>query len=111
MADKNPAWARYLVQDEQTKLFNGSFWDPEEKYVFKNQRLAKQPESVRIYESHVGMSSVHGRVSSYREYADTILPRVKFAGYNVVQLMAIQEHSYYGSFGYHVTNFFAVSSR
>ena len=23
--------------------------------------------------------------------------------------MAIQEHAYYGSFGYHVTNFFAVS--
>lgn len=25
--------------------------------------------------------------------------------------MAIQEHSYYGSFGYHVTGFFGVSSR
>jgi 1,4-alpha-glucan branching enzyme len=25
--------------------------------------------------------------------------------------MAIHEHAYYGSFGYHVTNFFAPSSR
>jgi len=28
-----------------------------------------------------------------------------------VQLMAVMEHAYYGSFGYHVTNPFAVSSR
>ncbi len=32
-------------------------------------------------------------------------------GYNAIQIMAIQEHAYYGSFGYHVTNFFAASSR
>ena len=40
-----------------------------------------------------------------------MLPRVKALGYNAVQLMAVQEHAYYGSFGYHVTNPFAVSSR
>lgn len=31
-------------------------------------------------------------------------------GYNAIQIMAIQEHAYYGSFGYHVTNFFGVSA-
>ena len=56
-------------------------------------------------------SSTEEKVSTYREFADTILPRIKYSGYNVLQLMAIQEHSYYGSFGYHVTNFFAISSR
>ena len=40
-----------------------------------------------------------------------MLPRVKATGYNAVQLMAVQEHAYYASFGYHVTNPFAVSSR
>ena len=50
-------------------------------------------------------------VASYRYFADEVLPRVKENGYNAIQLMAIQEHAYYGSFGYHVTNFFAVSSR
>ena len=36
---------------------------------------------------------------------------MKALGYTCVELMAVMEHAYYGSFGYHVTNFFAVSSR
>jgi 1,4-alpha-glucan branching enzyme len=36
---------------------------------------------------------------------------VKKAGYNVIQLMGIQEHADYSSVGYKVTNMFAVSSR
>ena len=43
--------------------------------------------------------------------ADNALPRIAGLGYNAIQLMAIQEHAYYGSFGYHVTSPFAVSSR
>lgn len=57
------------------------------------------------------MSTEHGRVAQYREFADQVLPHIKKCGYNCVQLMAIQEHSYYGSFGYHVTSYFATSSR
>ena len=68
-------------------------------------------QSDRIYEAHVGMAQEFGRVSSYRDFADHNLARVKEFGYNVIQLMAIQEHSYYASFGYHVTSFFGVSSR
>ena len=34
-----------------------------------------------------------------------------FSGYNAIQLMAIMEHAYYGSFGYQVTSFYAASSR
>ncbi|MBQ9616704.1 MAG: alpha amylase C-terminal domain-containing protein [Selenomonadaceae bacterium] len=40
-----------------------------------------------------------------------MLPRVIKDGYNCIQIMAIQEHPYYGSFGYHVSSFFAASSR
>ena len=108
--DRNPAWAKYLIQNDQSRLFDPVFWDPEEKYQFKNQK-PKRAESVRVYEAHVGMSSTEGKVSSYREFATNILPRIKELNYNVIQLMAIQEHSYYASFGYHVTNFFAISSR
>ena len=66
---------------------------------------------MKIYEAHVGMSSTDERVSSYDEFRMYVLPRIKENGYNCIQLMAIMEHAYYGSFGYHVTNFFAVSSR
>ena len=64
-----------------------------------------------IYEAHIGMAQEHGRIGAYREFADNILPWVRNAGYNNVQLMAIQEHPYYASFGYQVTNFFAPSHR
>ena len=64
-----------------------------------------------IYEAHVGMASEEGKVASYTEFENNILPRIKNLGYNTIQFMAIQEHPYYGSFGYHVSNFFASSSR
>ena len=67
-------------------------------------------ERMYIYEAHVGMAQEEGKVGSYREFADYVLPRVKKAGYNTIQLMAIMEHPYYGSFGYQVSNFFAASS-
>ena len=71
--------------------------------------MLHKPEALRIYESHVGMSSAEAKINSYTEFKEEMLPRIRELGYNAVQIMAIQEHAYYGSFGYHVTNFFAVS--
>lgn len=39
-------------------------------------------------------------VNTYANFRDDVLPRIKKLGYNAVQIMAIQEHSYYASFGY-----------
>ena len=86
--DRNPAWARYVVQND-SKLFDGVHYAPEQPYVFKNARPGKAPKDLKIYEAHVGMSSEHGRVTSYREFADNLLPHIKECGYNTVQLMAI----------------------
>ena len=105
-----PAFARYVVQDENTKLFCAKIWQPEKPYHFKNP-IPPKPESPLIYESHVGMAQEEAKVGTFREYTEKILPRIAEAGYNTVQLMAVMEHPYYGSFGYHVANFFAVSSR
>ncbi|XP_078448398.1 1,4-alpha-glucan-branching enzyme, chloroplastic/amyloplastic-like isoform X2 [Wolffia australiana] len=113
-ADRIPAWIRFATVDPSrfAAPYDGVYWNPppSQRYEFKHPRPEK-PISPRIYEAHVGMSGSEPRVNSYREFADDILPRVKSNNYNTVQLMAIMEHSYYGSFGYHVTNFFAVSSR
>ncbi len=57
------------------------------------------------------MAQEQERVGLYRKFTRDIIPRVKQLGYNTIQLMAIAEHPYYGSFGYHVSNFFAPSSR
>jgi len=110
--DRVPAWTKLAYQDHTTNLFNGVFWEPPsaERYTFRNQRPAR-PSALKVYEAHVGMGSIEPRVATYLEFKDNVLPRIKRLGYNAVQLMAVAEHAHYGSFGYHVTSFFAPSSR
>ncbi|KAJ0087820.1 hypothetical protein Patl1_32398 [Pistacia atlantica] len=110
--DSIPAWINFSVQAPGEIPYNGIYYDPpaEEKYEFQHPQ-PKRPKSLRIYEAHVGMSSTEPMINTYANFRDDVLPRIKKLGYNAVQLMAIQEHSYYASFGYHVTNFFAPSSR
>ena len=109
--DRIPATIHRAVQDETSKDFSGQIWQPEQPYVWKNTFDPASIDSPIIYEAHVGMSGEEGRLHSYREFADNTLPRIHQLGYNTVQLMAIQEHPYYGSFGYHVSSFFASCSR
>lgn len=106
-----PAWATYTVQDPETKLFDAVVWDPKAPYDWHDGDFAPVKTAPRIYEAHVGMASSQEKVASYREFARDIIPRIKAAGYDTIQLMAIAEHPYYGSFGYHVSSFFAPSSR
>ncbi|RDX89785.1 1,4-alpha-glucan-branching enzyme 1, chloroplastic/amyloplastic, partial [Mucuna pruriens] len=136
--DSISAWIKFAVQVPGEIPYSGIYYDPpeEEKYVFKHPQPTR-PKSLRIYESHIGMSSpdlylvlkqmealdvqlliseqghIYGepKINTYVNFRDDVLPRIKRLGYNAVQIMAIQEHSYYASFGYHVTNFFAPSSR
>jgi len=112
--ERIPSYANRTVQDEQTKIFSAQVWNPEQPYVWQTSRsaaFAMPPPVPLIYESHVGMATEEYRVGTFTEYRNKIIPYIKQSGYNTVQLMAIQEHPYYGSFGYHVSNFFAVSSR
>jgi len=104
-----PSYADYVVQDEESKLFSAVVWEPAEPYVFQWDAPARC--APLIYESHIGMAQESMEVGSYRQFAGNILPEIARKGYNTVQLMGIMEHPYYGSFGYHVSNFFAVSSR
>ncbi|OTA02643.1 GH13 1,4-alpha-glucan branching enzyme [Trichoderma parareesei] len=111
--DRLPAWAKYVTQDlSVSPAYDARFWSPEpsDKYAFKHPRPQK-PQSIRIYEAHVGISSPEQRVTTYDEFTDNVLPRIKDLGYNAIQLMAIMEHAYYASFGYQVNSFFAASSR
>ena len=110
--DRIPAYATRVVQDEQSKNYTAQFWNPEKPYKWKNKKFnISQVGDLLIYEAHVGMSQEEPKVGTYKEFTKKVLPRIKKAGYNAVQLMAIAEHPYYGSFGYHVANFFAPSSR
>ena len=104
-----PLYIRRVVQDSQTYAWCGEVVDDRKVFAWTDQNF-KAEDSLFIYEAHVGMAQEEGRVGSYREFADYTLPRIKEAGYNTIQLMAIMEHPYYGSFGYQVSSFFAASS-
>ncbi|MDR0921856.1 MAG: alpha amylase C-terminal domain-containing protein [Lactobacillales bacterium] len=106
--DRIPTYIERAVQDETTKEFTGEIW--QSKYMWQHTSATLE-EAPLIYESHIGISSEDYKISTYKEFMETVLPRVKKEGYNTIQLMAIMEHPLYASFGYQVSNFFAVSSR
>lgn len=109
--DRLPACLRRAVQDSVTHDYSGQIWNPTQPHTWSNEFDPATVTTPFIYEAHIGMSGEEGRVHTYREFADDVLPRVKNGGYNVVQIMAVQEHPYYGSFGYHVSSYFAPCSR
>jgi len=117
--DRIPAYARRVVQDPDTGIFNAQVWRPETPYDWKNplpRRSTERPcgpaeEGLLLYEAHIGMAQEYEGIGSYAQFRDNVLPRIVRAGYNAIELMAIQEHPYYASFGYQVSSFFAASSR
>jgi 1,4-alpha-glucan branching enzyme len=109
--DRIPAYARRVVQDPVTLIFNAQVWLPRRPYVWQLPNFRPASGPVFIYETHVGMAQEEEKIGSFREFTANILPRIVRSGYNTIQLMAIPEHPYYGSFGYHVSSFFAASSR
>ncbi len=109
--ERIPAWATRVVQDEETKIFSAQVWQPEKPYRFRTTHFKPQVDPLLIYECHIGMGTSEEKVGTYEEFRLNVLPRVAKLGYTAIQIMAIQEHPYYGSFGYHVSNFFAASSR
>ena len=109
--ERIPAWVRRVVQDDETKIFSAQVWAPEKEYKWKKKTFKPDTTPLLIYECHIGMAQDAEKVGTYTEFRKNILPRIIKEGYNCIQIMAIQEHPYYGSFGYHVSNFFAPSSR
>jgi 1,4-alpha-glucan branching enzyme len=111
MGDRIPAWARRVVQDPATLIFNAQVWRPETPFVWQFPKFRRRNEAPLVYEVHPGMAQSEEKVGSWQEFSANILPRIVAAGYNTLQLMAVQEHPFYGSFGYQVSSFFAASSR
>ncbi|MDY6971225.1 MAG: alpha amylase C-terminal domain-containing protein [Thermodesulfobacteriota bacterium] len=109
--DRIPAYARRVAQDHKTLIFNAQVWQPPEPFEWKYPNFRRPPDPPFIYEAHIGMAQEEEKIGTYREFKTNILRRIVDAGYNTIQLMAIPEHPYYGSFGYHVSSFFAASSR
>ncbi|KNY27640.1 alpha-amylase family glycosyl hydrolase [Pseudobacteroides cellulosolvens] len=108
--DRIPLYCKRIVQNSESNQFDGMIWNPPVPFNWNDKGFVPQ-QPLYIYECHIGMSGEKESVSSFLEFADNVLPRIKKQGYTAIQIMAIMEHPYYGSFGYQVSNFFAVSSR
>ena len=110
--ERLPAYSTRVTMDEKTMRLCTQIWAPDEAFEWTDEAFMKQaPAAPLIYEAHIGMAQDKEGIGTYQEFADNILPRIAKLGYNTVQLMAVQEHPYYGSFGYQVSSFFALSSR
>lgn len=109
--ERIPAYATRVVQDGNTNIFSAQVYAPERPYKFKVSDFRPDVSPLLIYECHIGMAEDKEGVGSYDEFREKVLPRIAADGYNAIQIMAIQEHPYYGSFGYHVSSFYAPSSR
>ena len=109
--ERIPAYINRVVQNDETKVFDAQAWDDSKPFPWTDQDFRPQPGARLIYEAHIGMSGEKEGIASYDDFRKNVLPHVIETGYNTLQLMAIQEHPYYGSFGYHVSSFFAASSR
>lgn len=109
--ERIPAWCQRVVQDNETKIFSAQVWNPDVPYKWKKSKFKPNTSPLLIYECHIGMAQDAEKVGTYNEFRLNVLPRIIEDGYNCIQIMAIQEHPYYGSFGYHVSSFFAASSR
>ncbi len=110
--DRIPAYIQRVVQESDAD-FSGQYWAPPDSYQWQHNApgFDTQNDGLRIYEAHVGMAQEAEKVGTFVEFTENVLPRIADLGYNAIQLMAVMEHPYYASFGYHVSNFFAVSSR
>lgn len=108
--ERLPSYVTRAVQDSETKLFSAQVWAPDKPFVWRHKRPGRRDKPL-IYECHIGMSSEKEKVATFDEFRKDVLPRVADLGYDTLQIMALQEHPYYGSFGYQVSNFFALSSR
>ena len=109
--DRIPAYTRRVVQDPDTFIFNAQVWFPDAPHQWLCRNFRPPDEAPLIYEAHIGMAQEKEAIGSFQEFSENVVPRIAKSGYNTIQLMAIQEHPYYGSFGYQVSNFFAASSR
>ena len=109
--ERIPAYAQRVVQDSATGIFSAQVYDPAYPYRFKIDNFTPDTKPLLIYECHIGMAQEKEAVGSYDEFRSKILPRIHKDGYNAIQIMAIQEHPYYASFGYHVSSFYAATSR
>ncbi len=81
----------------------------DDAYMAKRNFSYENP--MNIYEIHVNGFKHDGRLTTYRELKEELIPYVKHMGYTHIEMMPIVEHPFDGSWGYQATGFFSATSR
>ena len=78
-------------------------------------RRTSQPvdEAMSIYEVHLASWRKHysGEIYTWDQLADALVPYVSDLGFTHVEFMPVMQHPFGGSWGYHVTSYFAPDAR
>ncbi len=77
-------------------------------YMARRAELVPHSAAMSVYEVHLG-SWRQGL--GYRELADELVEYVTSTGFTHVELLPVMEHPFGGSWGYHVTGYYAPTSR
>jgi len=89
-------------------------WNDDDWLTARSQLNAFE-SPMSIYELHLGSwrrpADDPGRLPSYREVADELVPYLEQMGFTHVEFMPLTEHPYYPSWGYQTTGYFAPTSR
>jgi 1,4-alpha-glucan branching enzyme len=103
--DRIPTWISRVTQDLSiSPIYDGRFWNPPpaDTYQFKYGHSKQGVDGLKIYEAHgmsiplrhykptcslsVGISSPNMRVTTYKDFEQDVLPRIKKLGYNCIQM-------------------------
>jgi len=82
-------------------------------WMEKRLKWNAQRSPVNIYEMHLGswLRGRGGRVKTYSQLADSLIPYVREMGYTHVEFLPLMEHPFDGSWGYQVTGYFSPTAR
>lgn len=85
----------------------------DEKWMAKRREKQMIREPVNIYEMHLGTwrRGEGGRIYTYEEIADLLVPYLKDMQYTHVEFLPVMEHPFDGSWGYQVLGYYAPTAR
>lgn len=111
-ADPMAFWAERPA-DTASKVFESSYDWGDDAWLARRGERSTINEPMSIYEVHLASWKKHpdGRYWSWHELADELPAYVAGLGFTHVELMPVMQHPFGGSWGYHVTSYFAPDSR
>ncbi len=96
-------------------IWDMSYHWGDQEWMQNRSRAHSHDKPVSIYEMHLGSwlrdPDNPERLLSYKDLAEKLPPYLVEMGFTHVELMPVNEHPFYGSWGYQILGFFAPTSR